>query len=42
MSNRYKIAINRIYLQKKATGLGIVNHNLIAQLMSDGQYFDFS
>jgi glycosyltransferase involved in cell wall biosynthesis len=33
MSKDYRIAINGTYTQKQATGLGVVNSNLIARLM---------
>ena len=41
MFKTHRIAINGTYLQKKATGLGTVNSNLISQLMSSEQDFEF-
>jgi len=36
-----KIAINGTYLQAQASGLGVMNQNLIAELMKDDCKFDF-
>jgi glycosyltransferase involved in cell wall biosynthesis len=36
-----KIAINGTYLQAQASGLGVMNQNLIAELMKDDLEFDF-
>lgn len=37
-----KIAINGTYIQEQASGLGVVNQNLISELMNLDQDFDFS
>ena len=37
-----KIAINGTYLQQQASGLGVVNQNLIAELMKCDRQFDFT
>ncbi len=42
MSKLPKIAINGTYIQEQASGLGVVNHNLISELMNLAQDFDFS
>ena len=42
MSQRPKIAINGTYIQQQATGLGVVNRNLISQLMKLTQKLDFT
>jgi glycosyltransferase involved in cell wall biosynthesis len=36
-----KIAINGTYLQAQASGLGVMNQNLIAELIKDDRKFDF-
>jgi glycosyltransferase involved in cell wall biosynthesis len=36
-----KIAVNGTYLQAQASGLGVMNKNLIAQLIKDDRKFDF-
>ena len=41
MSKLPKIAINGTYLQKQASGLGVVNQNLITKLIEENQQFDF-
>ena len=42
MSKLPKIAINGTYIQEKASGLGVVNQNLISGLINFEQEFDFS
>ena len=42
MSKLPKIAINGTYIQKQASGLGVMNQNLISELMSVNEQFDFS
>lgn len=42
MSKLPKIAINGTYIQQQASGLGIVNQNLISQLMQRDRIFDFT
>ena len=41
MSKLPKIAINGTYIQEQASGLGVMNQNLIAELISGDQQFDF-
>jgi glycosyltransferase involved in cell wall biosynthesis len=41
MSNLSKIVINGTYLQEQASGLGVVNQNLISELIKFEQEFDF-
>lgn len=41
MSNLPKIALNGIYIQEQASGLGVVSQNLIAELMNFEQKFNF-
>ena len=41
MSKVRKIAVNGTYLQQQASGLGVVNRNLIAELMKCDRQFDF-
>jgi glycosyltransferase involved in cell wall biosynthesis len=41
MTKHQKIAINGTYIQEQASGLGVVNSNLITQLMNSEQEFDF-
>jgi len=36
-----KIAINGTYIQEQASGLGVMNQNLIAELLSKSKQFDF-
>ena len=42
MSKLPKIAINGTYIQEQASGLGVVNQNLISELMNFARGFDFS
>ena len=42
MSKLPKIAINGTYIQEQASGLGVVNQNLISELMNFDRDFDFS
>jgi glycosyltransferase involved in cell wall biosynthesis len=42
MSNLSKIVINGTYLQEQASGLGVVNQNLISELIKFEQEFDFA
>ena len=42
MSGLQKIAINGTYIQEQASGLGVVNNNLISELMNSEQQFDFA
>ncbi len=42
MSKLPKIAINGTYIQEQASGLGVVNQNVISGLMNFEQDFDFS
>jgi len=42
MSKLPKIAINGTYIQEQASGLGVVNQNLISRLMNLDQEFDIS
>ena len=41
MSKLRKIALNGTYLQQQASGLGVVNRNLISELMKCDRQFDF-
>lgn len=41
MSKIQKIAINGIYIQEQASGLGVVSKNLISELMNFDKEFDF-
>jgi glycosyltransferase involved in cell wall biosynthesis len=41
MSKLRKIAINGTYIQEQASGLGVMNQNLIAELMQGHQQFNF-
>lgn len=41
MTKHQKIAINGTYIQEQASGLGVVNSNLITQLMNSEPEFDF-
>lgn len=42
MSQLHKIALNGTYIQQQASGLGVVNSNLIAELMKCDRQFDFT
>ena len=42
MSEIPRIAINGTYIQQRASGLGVVNQNLISQLMQGDRSFDFT
>ncbi|MGB5631920.1 MAG: hypothetical protein WBM86_03960, partial [Waterburya sp.] len=42
MSKLPKIAINGTYIQEQASGLGVVNQNLISGLINLDQEFDIS
>lgn len=42
MSKLWKIAINGTYIQEQASGLGVVNKNLISKLINFEQEFDFA
>ena len=41
MSKLPKIAINGTYIQQQASGLGVMNQNLISELLSRDEQFDF-
>ena len=41
MSDLPKIAVNGIYIQEQASGLGVVSQNLISELMNFDREFDF-
>ena len=41
MSNLQKIAVNGIYIQEQASGLGVVSQNLISELMKSKAELDF-
>ena len=41
MSKFAKIAINGTYIQEQASGLGVMNQNLISKLLSENKRFDF-
>ena len=41
MSELPKIAINGTYIQQQASGLGVMNQNLISELLSENKQFDF-